>query len=150
MQRPNGRVWSPPYGALSRSGQERGIREREMAKVKKPTNVFISYARADARRLDGIVQSLMERGLMKEGDRILREEDLPVKHGALRDQVREQIQSASKLIVIWGIASANSQWVNYEIGLADALGKPIIVVIPSKSDVVALPANLQNVQVIKL
>jgi TIR domain len=121
-----------------------------MAKVKRLTNVFISYARADAHRIDGIVQSLVARGLLKEGDRILREEDLPVKHGALRDQVRKRIQSASKLIVIWGTASANSQWVNYEIGLADALGKPIMVVIPSKSDLVALPANLQNVQVINL
>jgi TIR domain len=121
-----------------------------MAKVKRPTNVFISYARADAHRLDGIVQSLVARGLVNEGDRILREEDLPVKHGALRDQVRKRIQSASKLIVIWGTASANSQWVNYEIGLADALGKPIIAVIPPKSDLVALPANLQSVQVVKL
>jgi hypothetical protein len=79
-----------------------------------------------------------------------REEDLPVKHGALRDQVRARIQSASKLIVIWGTASANSQWVKYEIGLADVLGKPIIAVIPPKSDLIALPANLQNVQVVKL
>ena len=45
-----------------------------MAKVKRPTNVFISYARADAHRLDGIVQSLVARGLVKEDDRILREE----------------------------------------------------------------------------
>jgi hypothetical protein len=118
-----------------------------MAKVKRPTNVFISYARADAHRLDAILNGLIAKGLVKEEDRILKEEDLPAKHGALRDHVRKRIQSASKLIVIWGTASANSQWVNYEIGLADALGKPIIAVI-STNDAVALPANLQNVQIV--
>jgi len=120
-----------------------------MAKVKRSTNVFVSYARADASRLDVILKSLIAKGVITEEDRILKETDLPAKHRALRKEVRRQIQSASKLIVIWGTASANSQWVNYEIGLADALGKPIIAVI-STNDAVVLPANLQNVQVVKV
>jgi hypothetical protein len=125
-------------------------KKRETVKAKKPANVFISHARADAHKLDEIVQSLVAKGFLNEGDQILREEDLPKKHGALRDQVRMRIQSASKLIVIWGAASASSQWVNYEMGLADALGKPIIAVIPSQGDSIALPANLQKVQVVRL
>src|SRR5262245_38048136 len=100
-----------------------------MSKVKGPTNVFISYARADAPKLHVILKNLIASGLVKEEDRILKEEDLPPKHRAVRREVKKQIQSASKVIVVWGTASANSQWVNYEIGLADALGKPIIAVI---------------------
>ena len=120
-----------------------------MAKVQKPTNVFISYARADAPRLDVILKTLVASGLLSEEDRILKEEDLPPKHGDLRREVKRQIQSASKVIVVWGTASASSQWVNYEVGLADALGKPIIAVIQA-SEQVALPASLQNVQIVKV
>jgi len=120
-----------------------------MTKVQKPTNVFISYARVDAPRLDMILKSLIASGIISEEDRILKEEDLPTKHGALREEVKRRIQSASKVIVVWGAASANSQWVNYEMGLADALGKPIIAVIPT-SDAIALPASLQNVQVVRV
>lgn len=120
-----------------------------MAKVKKPTNVFISYARVDAPKLDVILKRLIASGLINEEDQILKEEDLPAKHGALREEVKRRIQSASKVIVVWGTASASSQWVNYEMGLADALGKPIIAVIPT-SDAVALPANLQNVHIVKV
>jgi hypothetical protein len=120
-----------------------------MAQSQKPANVFISYARSDARRVEAIVKSLVASGLLTEQDRILKEEDLPPKHGYLRQEVKRQIQSASKVIVVWGPASATSQWVNYEVGLADALGKPIIVVL-STSEELALPASLQNVQVVRV
>ena len=77
------------------------------------------------------------------------EEDLPTRHHALREDIRKQIQSATKVIVIWGSASANSSWVNYELGLADALRKPILVVMPV-NDATELPAGLQNVRIVRL
>lgn len=120
-----------------------------MAKAPKPTNVFVSYARADANKLDVILKSLVAGGILNEQDRILKEEDLPSKHGGLRRTIKKQIQSASKFIVVWGNASSSSQWVNYELGLADALGKPIIVAIQA-SEKIALPAILQNVQIVKV
>jgi hypothetical protein len=120
-----------------------------MPKIQQPTNVFISHARVDAPKLELIIRSLIERGLIQAEDRILKEEDLPTKHRSLREEVKRQIQSASKVVVVWGTASAMSQWVNYEIGLADALGKPIIAVVPQGS-VVALPGNLQDVQIVKV
>jgi len=121
-----------------------------MSKARKaPRNIFISHARADAPRVDRIVKRLIESGVLDREDRILREEDLPAKHRSLREEVKRRIQSASKVIVVWGAASATSQWVNYEIGLADALDKPIVVVIPEGREV-ALPANLRNVQIVKV
>lgn len=118
-------------------------------KAKRPVNVFVSHARVDAPRLKGILRRLVASGLIGEEDRILKEEDLPAQHRSLRQEVKRRIQSASKVVVIWGDASASSQWVNYEIGLADALGKPIIAVLP-KENAVALPGNLQNVQIVKV
>jgi hypothetical protein len=77
------------------------------------------------------------------------EKDLSTELGSQRDHVKRTIEEASKVIVIWGDAGASSQWVNYEIGLADALEKPIIAVLPKQGGV-ALPGNLQNVQVVKV
>ena len=120
-----------------------------MAKLPKGSNVFISYSRADASKLQDILKLLITAGFIKEEDHILREEDLPVRHRALRAEVKRQIQSASKVVVVWNADSANSQWVNYELGLADALGKKIIAVIPKELQV-PLPAILQDTQVVKV
>ena len=114
---------------------------------RKPSNIFISYARSDAPKVKSIVQNLISRGLINNEDKIFKEEDLPLKHKALRNEVRNRIQSASKLVVIWDKASSNSPWVNYEVGLADALGKPIIAVLPEK---VAFPNHLQDVQIVRI
>jgi hypothetical protein len=118
-------------------------------KSRKPSQVFVSHAKADASRVKGILKGLVSTGVLHQADQVFNEKDLPSGHRSLRDEVRKQIQAASKVIVVWGPNSATSQWVNYEIGLADALGKPIIFVVP-KDETVAPPRNLQNVQVIAL
>jgi hypothetical protein len=120
-----------------------------MAKRRQGSNIFISYSQVDAPKLETILKYLVSAGFIKEEDKILREEDLPVKHRALREQVKRQIHSASKVIVLWDSDSANSQWVNYELGLADAFGKEIIAVVPKKTRV-ALPTRLQDVQVVMI
>jgi TIR domain len=112
-------------------------------------SVFISHARADAPRLERIVKTLIENGVINRETRILKEEDLPAGNRARREDVKRTIQSASKVVVVWGDASAGSQWVNYEIGLADALGKPIIAVLPYGREI-ALPPNLPKVQIVRI
>jgi hypothetical protein len=41
--------------------------------------------------------------------------------------IRDQMMSASKVVVIVSPDTANSHWVNYEVGMASALGKAIVV-----------------------
>ena len=118
-----------------------------MTSNRKPSSVFISYARTDAPKVKRILKSLIAKGLIKDEEAIFKEEDLQVRHKSLRQEVRNRIESASKLVVIWDKASANSQWVNYEVGLADALGKPIIAVVPEK---VPFPNHLQHVQIVRI
>jgi hypothetical protein len=120
-----------------------------MTKARKVNSIYISYARRDASKVDFILKNLVARGYIKEGDRILKEDLLPQKHRSLREGVKRTIQLASKVVVLWDAASASSQWVNYEIGIADALEKPIIAVVQKKSGI-ALPLNLRHVQVVSL
>ena len=82
---------------------------------KKPSNIFISYARADAPKLKGIVKNLIAKGLINDEDKIFKEEDLPVKHKDLRSEIMNRMQSASIFVVLCDKASSNSPWVNYEV-----------------------------------
>lgn len=116
-----------------------------MATDRKPQKVYVSYARSDAPRIEGILAKLAVLGLVQPSDEVISDKDLEPRHGALREGVRRQIQSASKVVVVWTKASAESQWVNYEIGLADAFGKSIIPVV-RRGDLSSLPLLLRDLQ----
>lgn len=118
-----------------------------MVTDRKPQKVYVSYARSDAPRIESILAELAVLGLVQPSDEVLSDKGLEPKHGALREGVRRQIQSASKVIVVWTNASAESQWVNYEIGLADAYGKSIIPVV-RRGELSSLPLLLQEFQAV--
>lgn len=111
--------------------------------------VYLSYARADASRIARILERLEALGVIKSSDQILSDKDLQPGHASLREGVRRQIQSASKVIIVWSPSSASSQWVNYELGLADALGKVIIPVVV-RGEMQRLPSQVQGRQVVVL
>jgi len=120
-----------------------------MAKSDYQPGVFISYARSDARKVNSILKGLAARGVITKEDSVFKEEDLPAKHAELRKQVQHLIRSSSKFIVVWGKNSAQSQWVNYELGLADAFVKQVIVVIDG-ADQLPLPIKLKDVQIVNI
>jgi nucleoside 2-deoxyribosyltransferase len=45
----------------------------------------------------------------------------------LRKRIMDEMRSASKVVIIATTNSANSEWVNYEAGMAAALEKPIVI-----------------------
>lgn len=120
-----------------------------MTTVQRPHKVYISYAKVDAKRIKFILMKLRDLGLLETSDEVVSDKDLQPQHGALRDGVRRLIQSASKVVVVWTTASASSQWVNYEIGLADAFGKSIIPVV-RRGDLPSLPLQLREIQAVVL
>jgi len=65
-----------------------------------------------------------------------------------REKLRNAIQSTSKVIVFWSREGAQSPSVNYEIGMAEALGKPIIVA-RQKGKSPPLPAELSQLQTVE-
>jgi hypothetical protein len=45
-----------------------------------------------------------------------------------RSIIRDLVQSANRVVVFWSKEAATSQHVQYELGMADALDKPLIIV----------------------
>lgn len=108
--------------------------------------IFISYSVSDKDKVPPIVeklQSSVERIVIIDPST-----DLSLKKD-FRRQIQQKIDESDEVVVVWSEASAVSSSVNYEAGMADALGKKIKVV---KSDEGApeLPQNLQPFEVIDL
>ena len=121
-----------------------------MSKTRKPDFVFISYAAHDKSRVRKVIGELKVRGVLGERDKVVDTADLLLLPGlSIRGQVQKAIEDASKVIIIWSGAGAKSEWVNYETGMAEALGKPIFAVIP-KGERSSLPIQLADTQVIEL
>ena len=115
----------------------------------KPQRVYLSYAQTDAPRIPLLLRKLEAMGLIGPNDIVVSDKDLGPGHASLREGVRREIQSASKVVIIWSQSSASSQWVNYELGLADAFGKVIIPVV-HRAELPNLPSQLNEWQAVVL
>jgi hypothetical protein len=111
-------------------------------------DVFISYASDDKSRIRDVVKELKSNGIVEAHDKITDTSEI-IPGSSVRGQVRKAIEAASKFVVIWSVAGGKSDWVNYEIGMAEALGKPILVVVP-KGEISRLPSSLKHNQIIEL
>lgn len=54
--------------------------------------------------------------------------------GLLREAIRSQMQPASCVLILAGVYSTYSKWINEEIDLAQSMGKKIIAVEPFASE----------------
>lgn len=115
----------------------------------KSHRIYLSYARTDASQIPLLLRKLEAMELIGPDDTVVSDKDLESGHASLREGVRRQIQSASKVVIFWSRSSASSQWVNYELGLADALGKTVIPVV-RHADLPSLPPQLQEWQAVVL
>jgi len=66
-----------------------------------------------------------------------------------RRMIKERIRKADSVIVLWSDRAARSPWVNYEIGMADALEVPIRVCV-AEGTAAKLPAVLEETELIEL
>lgn len=64
----------------------------------------------------------------------------------LRKLVQARIAAADQVVVLWTPAAARSQWVSYEIGMADALGKRLLVVARDDASVTEAPSVLRDAE----
>ena len=112
--------------------------------------VFLSYAYQD-------------RGIAKQVSRLLKEHghdtddisfidpQVDTKTGDnIREAIKQQMCSASNVVIIVTPNSAKSQWVNYEAGMASALDKPIILIKSKDAKDVDFVTSLANAQSIEM
>lgn len=94
------------------------------------SNIFISYAHADAPRVEDIKHELRRLGIVHDDDRFIDPNHAAVPGSSLRGVLRKEIAAASMVVVMWGREASASANVNYEAGMADALDKPMVLVVP--------------------
>jgi TIR domain-containing protein len=104
-----------------------------MMKTSEPQSVFLSYALADRPQVKARLAGLKSTGTITKNESITDHSKIIMDSSANRNEIRKAIEKASRVIVIWSTSSAESAWVNYETGMADALGKKITIVVPKGS-----------------
>ncbi len=98
-----------------------------------PDKVFLSCANQDKSTLNRLRDFLRTLKVIAGSEIFLPDYENFFTIGAnIRQKLQETIRESDKVVVILTETSVDSPFLNYEIGLAEALGKPIIVVVPTE------------------
>ena len=92
--------------------------------------IFLSYAIKDtdfAQSIKARIKEFLPQSKMESIDVFDVRTDLAL-GGDIRQSIKAAISSANTVVVVSSQSSDISPWVNYEIGLADALGKDLVIV----------------------
>ena len=114
--------------------------------------IFVSYSYEDRKYLDGLKEVLRTHGVIEGNETSIIDPFLKtIAVGEnIRENIKKEIQSASKVIIIYTNNTEFSQWVNYEVGMADALGKPMVVVRPRGLKETTLLSFLKHIKLIEV
>ncbi len=118
--------------------------------------IFLCYTLSDSHKIPWIVEELSKEVPQLSQHQSYGEEEaatidpaIEISPGeSIRQYILQTMQKASAVVVVWTPASAGSSHVNYEIGIADALSKPIIFAMDKGAP--ELPRGLQRHQVVEI
>jgi hypothetical protein len=106
-------------------------------------SIFISHSNRDAKWASQVESALARLGL----------ESFSPRHAPAGDKWRTSIKAAIRKsdAVLLLIASpyAASSWMQYEAGMAEGLGKPVMVLLPKTYPIGELPADLATGQIVE-
>lgn len=88
-------------------------------------NLFISHSWAYGDAYDGLINLLNKRSYFE-----YRNYSVPKNDSQLRTAIRKQMQPVSCVLILAGVYSTYSKWINIEIELAKEMGKRIIAIEP--------------------
>jgi hypothetical protein len=100
--------------------------------------VFLSYSHSDRESARELAETLRPAGISLEPD-------FAISGQQMVEQLKESLRSASAVIILVSERSLKSQWVQFELGVALGVDKPIIPVIIGEEELV-LPEWLQGLQ----
>ena len=113
------------------------------------TKVFVSYAYQDKELAENAKHELAARGHLPADTVFLDVGDISSGE-SIRQRLRSEIGAADAVVLVMSEHAEASQWINYEAGLADALGKKILVVATKGSGEIAWLTNLDEYQQIEI
>ena len=96
--------------------------------------VFVSYASQDTSMVAKTLEKLRKWKVLSIDDEIFIDRKGISAGESFREATRAAIGAADTVLVIWSPAAVESKWVNYELGMADALGKELVIVAPRGMD----------------
>jgi nucleoside 2-deoxyribosyltransferase len=112
--------------------------------------VFLSYAFTDRDLAQTTIQKLQKQGVLRnESLENIDSAQTISFDGDIREGIKERIQKSDIVILVWSKDAARSPWVQYEVGMAQALERPILIARADKS-APDLPAELNENQIIEL
>ena len=111
--------------------------------------VFISYAHQDREFAENVMHALTAKGHFAPETVFSDLQHISAGEDTSR-RVRSEIEAADAVVLVMSEHAATSPWINYEAGLADALGKKILVVGAKGVGEVALLAKLAAYQQIEI
>ena len=91
-------------------------------------NIFISYSHADGESTPGLLNEVYDYFKSKSIDikTFDSSKDIPAGED-FRKKIKAEIDAADAFVIVYSPNVKESQWVNYEAGMADALGKEMYV-----------------------
>lgn len=109
------------------------------------SKVFLSYAARDQSLVPRLLDQLKQRQLLPAADPVFSSHKDIAAGADFRDATRAAIDQVDTVVVLWSTAAAQSKWVNYELAMADALGKQLFVVSPH-GEHTDLPIDIASAQ----
>jgi len=112
--------------------------------------VFISYSSKDHALVREAIERLQKEGVL--GSEAISSVESPLEPDAalhIRSEIKDRISNSSFVILVWSKQAANSPWVQYELGMAQALDRPIVVVWADKT-APQLPPEIAGSRVVEL
>jgi len=111
------------------------------------TKVFVSYSHRDAAVAEKIADALRAFDLRTGGAvTTLSARDIPL-GSDFRDAVREMVKSSDAVLVVATSPElASHSWTGYEIGMAEALGKPVILATSDRHSLSEFPEDFKSVR----
>ena len=91
-------------------------------------NIFISYSHADGELTPGLLNEVYDYFKSKSIDIKTFDSSKDILAGEdFRKKIKAEIDAADAFVIVYSPNVKESQWVNYEAGMADALGKEMYV-----------------------
>ena len=106
----------------------------------KTYRLFISHSWNYSDAYDRVIELLDEQGLNYYNHSVPKDDPIHTKgtQKELREAIDRQMKATSCVLILAGVYSSYSKWINEEIAIAKAYGKPIIAIEPWGSEKTSL------------
>ena len=123
--------------------------DRSWSEAQVKLKVFLSYARVDKAFALVALEYLRKQKILSRHESVIVEFPDQIEGSTGGRVFRKAIESADTFVLIWTKAAAQSNFVHYEVGMADALGKSMIIA-TKRGEALPFPINLKDTLLVEV